>query len=132
EYTRHNGVLSPVVARQGPIAYAVSMSQMHDAGLFDEEIYRMNRARSLSELRDALGTLGQLPQNLMAIDEQGHGYYLRAGKTPRRPAGYDWSAPVPGNTSTTAWSGFHPLHEMIEVMNPSQGYMQNNNVSPDR
>ncbi|MGH8249877.1 MAG: penicillin acylase family protein [Steroidobacteraceae bacterium] len=132
EYTRHNGVLSPVVARQGRMAYAVSTSQMHDAGLFDEEIYRMNRARSVAQLREGLKTLGQLPQNLMAVDDQGHGYYLRAGKTPRRPPGYDWSAPVPGNTSATAWLGFHSLDEMIQVRDPAQGYMQNNNVAADR
>ena len=131
EYTRHNGVLSPVVGREGRIAYVVSMSQMHDAGLIDDEIYRMNRASSVNELREALKTLGMLPQNLMAVDDQGHGYYLRAGKTPRRPAGHDWTGPVPGNTSATAWLGIHPLEDMIEVMNPPQGYLQNNNVAAD-
>jgi acyl-homoserine-lactone acylase len=132
EYTHHNGVLSAVVGREGSRAYVVSMSQMHDAGLFDEELYRMNRAGSVADLRAALVTLGMWPQNLMAIDDQGHAYFLRAGKTPRRPAGYDWSGPVPGNTSATAWLGFHPLDEMVQVMNPPQGYMQNNNVAPDR
>ena len=132
EYTHHNGVLSAVVGRDGNRAYVVSMSQMHDAGLFDEELYKMNRARSIGELRDALKTLGMFPQNLMAIDDRGHGYYLRAGKTPRRPAGYDWSGPVPGNTSATAWQGFHPLDEMIQVLDPKQGYMQNSNAAPDR
>lgn len=132
EYTHHNGVLSAVVARQGRIAYAVSMSQMHDAGLYDDEVYRMNRATSVQELREAMKTLGSLPQNLMAADERGGAYYLRAGKTPKRPTGYDWSAAVPGNTSATAWLGIHPLEEMIEVLNPPQGYMQNNNTAPER
>lgn len=132
EYTHHNGVLSAVVARQGRIAYAVSMSQMHDAGLYDDEVYRMNRATSVQELREAMKTLGSLPQNLMAADERGGAYYLRAGKTPKRPTGYDWTAAVPGNTSATAWLGIHPLEEMIDVLNPPQGYMQNNNTAPDR
>lgn len=132
EYTHHNGMLSPVVARKGNMAYAVSVSQMHDAGLFDDEIYRMNRAGSVQALREAAKTLGMLPQNLMAADDRGGAYYLRAGKTPRRPAGYDWSAAVPGNTSATAWLGIHPLEEMIEVLNPPQGFMQNDNVAPDR
>ncbi|MGH8588753.1 MAG: penicillin acylase family protein [Gammaproteobacteria bacterium] len=128
EYTHHNGVLSAVVARQGRIAYAVSMSP----GLYDDEVYRMNRATSVQELREAMKTLGSLPQNLMAADERGGAYYLRAGKTPKRPTGYDWTAAVPGNTSATAWLGIHPLEEMIEVLNPPQGYMQNNNTAPDR
>jgi acyl-homoserine lactone acylase PvdQ len=131
EYTRHNGVLSPVVRREGNVAYVVSQSQMDDGGLMDEEIYRMNRATSVKELRDALKTLGMMAQNLMAIDDQGHGYYLHAGKTPKRPQGYDFTKPVPGNTSATAWQGFHPLDDMIEVTDPPQGYMQNDNSSPD-
>ena len=132
EYTRHNGVRSPVVRREGTVAYVVSQSQMHDGGLMDEEIYRMNRAGSVKELRDALRTLGMMPQHLMAADDQGHAYFLHAGKTPRRPGGYDWTRPVPGNSSATAWLGVHPLDEMIEVMDPPQGYMTNNNVAPDR
>jgi acyl-homoserine-lactone acylase len=132
EYTHHNGVLSPVVARQGAVAYAVSVSQMHDAGLFDDEIYRMNRAGNVQQLRAAAKTLGMLPQNLLAADDRGGAYYLRAGKTPHRPSGYDWSGPVPGNSSATAWLGIHPLEEMIEVLNPPQAFMQNNNVAPDR
>jgi acyl-homoserine-lactone acylase len=132
EYTHHNGMLSPVVARHGTLAYAVSVSQMHDAGLFDDEIYRMNRAGNVRELREALKTLGMLPQNLLAGDDHGGAYYLRAGKTPRRPSGFDWSAAVPGNSSATAWLGIHPLEEMIEVLNPPQAFMQNNNAAPDR
>jgi acyl-homoserine-lactone acylase len=131
EYTRHNGVRSPVVQRDGNVAYVVSQSQMHDGGLMDEEIYRMNKARSVDELRGALKTLGMFPQHLMAVDAQGHGYFLHAGKTPRRPAGHDWTRAVPGNTSATAWQGYHPLEEMIEVRDPAQGYMQNNNTAPD-
>ncbi len=131
EYTRHNGVLSPVVRREGNVAFVVSQSQMDDGGLMDEEIYRINRAGSVKELRDALKTLGMMAQNLMAIDDQGHGYYLHAGKTPRRAKGYDFTKPVPGNTSATAWQGIHPLDELIEVTDPPQGYMQNDNSSPD-
>jgi acyl-homoserine-lactone acylase len=132
EYTHHNGMLSPVVARHGDMAYVVSVSQMHDAGMLDDEIHRMNKADSVQEFRTAVKTLGMLPQNLLATDDRGGAYYLRAGKTPRRPGGYDWSGVVPGNTSATAWQGIHPLEEMIEVLNPPQAFMQNDNVAPDR
>src|SRR5439155_7818799 len=98
EYTRHNGVLSPVVARAGGKAYVVSTSFMHDAGLFDEEVYRMNLARNVGEVKQAMKLLGMFPQNVMVGDAEGGSFYLRAGKTPRRPAGFDWKRPVPGNT----------------------------------
>jgi len=132
EYTEHNGVLSPVVARDGNIAYVVSASQMHDAGLLDTEIDRMNHARSVPELRDAMMTLGMIPQNLIMADAAGNLLYLRAGKTPIRPDGFDWTGPVPGNSSATAWQGFYRIDQHVQVFNPPQEFIQNNNVAPDR
>ncbi|HMB61052.1 MAG TPA: penicillin acylase family protein, partial [Xanthomonadales bacterium] len=132
EYTRHNGVLSPVVSRTGKTAYVVSVSQMHDTGLLDNEIWRMNHAASVLELRDAMSMLGMFPQNIVAGDTSGNIWYLRAGKTPIRPTGYNWRQVVPGNSSDTAWQGFYEIEDMIQVLNPPQNYLQNNNVAPDR
>jgi acyl-homoserine lactone acylase PvdQ len=132
EYTRHNGVLSPVVARDGNRAWVVSTSPMHDTGLLDREIYRMNHARSVAELRQAMAGLGMFPQNLVVGDSSGDIFYVRAGKAPKRPPGYDWTRPVPGDSSATAWQGYHPFEDLVQVLDPPQGYIQNNNVAPDR
>lgn len=132
ESTLHNGVRSPVVARRDGLAYVVSTSQMHDAGLLDEEIYRMNLAGSIDEVRAAMQSLGMFPQNLVIGDRNGNIFYVRAGKTPQRPAGFDWTRAVPGNTSKTSWHGYHPFDDLVQIVNPQQGYLQNGNVAPDR
>lgn len=132
EYTRHNGLLSPVVARKGDRAYVVSASQMHDAGVLDEEIYRMNLATSVAEVKTAMAGLGMFPQNIIVGDNKGNALYVRAGKVPRRPEGFDWTAPVPGNNSKTAWLGYHSFDDLVQVENPEQAYLQNNNIAPDR
>jgi len=132
EYTRHNDVLSPVVARRDGKAYVVSTSQMHDTGLLDNEIWQMNQAESVFDLQDAMGNLGMFPQNIIAGDFSGNIWYLRAGKTPVRPDGYDFTKPVPGNDSATAWQGYYALEDMVQVLNPPQNFLQNNNVAPDR
>ena len=54
-----------------------------------------------------------------------------ASKEPGASYGVNWSRPVPGNTSETAWKGTHPLEDLVQIKNPPQGYMQNNNVAPD-
>jgi acyl-homoserine-lactone acylase len=72
------------------------------------------------------------PQNLVMGDSGGSIFYVRSGKTPRRPPGHDWKMPVPGNTSATEWRGYHPFEEQIQVLNPPQNFIQNNNVAPDR
>ena len=34
--------------------------------------------------------------------------------------------------AATAWSGYYPIDDMLQVHNPPHGYIQNNNVAPDR
>ncbi|MEE8551351.1 MAG: penicillin acylase family protein, partial [Gemmatimonadota bacterium] len=132
EYTEHNGVLSPVVARKEGKAYVVSTPYMHQAGLSDEQSYRMTLAKDIGEFREAMKLLGTEPQNIMAGDAHGNTFYVRMGRTPIRPSGFDWTKPVPGNTSKTAWKGIHPFEDLVQIENPPQGYMQNNNLAPDR
>ena len=133
EYTRHNGVLSPVVARVGNKAYVVSTAYMDSLATpaFDEEVYQLNLAKNVFEAKVAMRTLGVFPQNFMFGDADGNIWYLRAGRTPIRPSGFDWTHPVPGNTSATAWRGLHPLDDLVQVLNPPEGYLSNNNISPD-
>ena len=131
EYTRHNGVLSPVVARRGDTAYVVSSPYMDQSGRVEQQLYRMDQSKNMKEFRQAMELLGLFSQNVMAGSADGHSLYVRAGRVPIRPDGYNWRAPVPGNTSATAWRGIHPFGDLVVVEDPDAGYMTNNNVAPD-
>lgn len=94
-----------------------------------EQTYRMLTAKNADEFYDALSMNEFMEQNLMYADRDGNIGYLRAGKTPVRAPGYDWSAPVPAN-SETIWTKLHPIDDLVRIVNPPQGYMQNCNISP--
>jgi acyl-homoserine lactone acylase PvdQ len=72
-----------------------------------------------------------MPQNVMIADTGGNIYYQRTGRVPKRPYGFDWSAPVDGSTSRTEWQGIHDVADLMSILNPKSGYMQNNNIGPD-
>lgn len=131
EYVRINGVLAPVVARIPGRIFAIATPYMHSAEAMTAQVIAMNQARSVDEFRQALALCGLFPENVMAADSRGNAYYARTGLVPRRPAGFDWQRPVSGNTSATAWLGYHPLADLIEVMNPNAGFMVNTNNAPD-
>jgi acyl-homoserine lactone acylase PvdQ len=38
---------------------------------------------------------------------------------------------VDGSSSATEWLGIHPTKDLIQILNPPQGYMQNCNIPPD-
>ncbi len=125
-YYSHHG---PIVAQKSGKAYAMAIPYFDEVGLADEG-YEMMKARNLAEMKQALSRLQLMAQNIMVATVQGDIYYLRNGRTPIRPAGVDPRRPIPGNTSATEWQGIHPLSDLVQIENPSGGWMQNCNCSP--
>ncbi len=125
EYTHHG----PVVARKGAKAYSMAIPYINEVGLSDQ-IYKMFTARNLTEMKQGLSMLQLMSQNIMVATVQGDIFYLRNGRVPVRQKGCDPTKPMPGNTSACEWQGLHPLSDLVQIVNPPQGYMQNNNCSP--
>ena len=126
-YRSHHG---PIIAANPRAAYAAKTAYDGRAEAI-EQLYRMNHARTLQEFQDATSMCELMPQNIMAAGCEGDIWYCRTGRVPIRPDGYDWSRPVPGDTSETEWRGYHRQEDLVQVLNPPQGYMQNCNTSAD-
>jgi acyl-homoserine-lactone acylase len=131
EYTSHNGVMSPVVHRSGTRAWAVSSSYMGRAGYAHVQFRDMLLATNETEMDKALAATEIYPANLVYSSSDGSINYIRPGRIPIRPAGYDGSKPVDGNFSAGAWVGLRKLGELLRLKNPAQGFLSNSNVSPD-
>lgn len=122
--------LGPVISPPDDgVMYVGATPYFERTGLF-EQFYRMNLAEDGEAFYKALGMLEYTEQNVMYADTKGNIGYVRNGCTPIRPEGYDWTAPVPGNTSATKWKGMHPIEDLVQIKNPAKGYMQNCNISP--
>jgi acetyl esterase/lipase len=81
-------------------------------------------------MTQALGMLQLMEQNIMVGTVDGDIFYVRNGRVPIRPAGFDYKRAMPGNTSKAEWLGIHKFEDLVQILNPPQGYMQNCNVSP--
>lgn len=119
----------PVVARRGDMAYSMAIPYFDQVYQIDQ-VYKMNTARNLEEMKQAIGMRQYMSQNIMVATVDGDIYYVRNGRVPIRPDGWDFSRPVPGYTADTEWLGIHDLKDLVQITNPPQGYMQNCNVSP--
>ena len=126
-YFSHYG---PVVAMDGGKAYALKTSYA-DIVNGNEAWYELNFAKDYTGALAAMKTLTMFPQNLMVADTSGNTYYQRTGRVPHRPDGYDWDRPVDGSTSATEWLGIHDPADHVQLLNPTQGYMQCCNMPPD-
>jgi acyl-homoserine-lactone acylase len=131
EYTNFNGVLSPVMAREGNTAYAVSYASAERIGLGAGEYYRIANARTFAQLQVALSQRDAYPANLLIGGADGTLMFIRPGRIPVRPPGVDATHTLDGNHSSTAWRGIHSYKDALKLINPSEGYLANSNVSPD-
>jgi penicillin amidase len=125
EYTQHG----PIVAHRPGKVYAMAIPYENEVGLTDQS-YQTMTARNLEEMKRALANLQLMAQNVMVATVQGDIYYVRNGRVPVRAPGVDSHRPIPGNTSSNEWRGIHPFSDLVQITNPPQGYMQNNNVTP--
>jgi acyl-homoserine lactone acylase PvdQ len=122
----HHG---PLLERRGRRAWAARTGYDEEIGIVEQWL-GMIKARNLGEFLNAMRLNQSLPQNVMYADVYGNIYYVRAGRVPVRPDGFAWDRPVPGWTSRTEWRGVHPLADLVQILNPPGGFMQNTNVSP--
>lgn len=127
EYTHHG----PVVARRNGKAYTMAIPYANEVRLIDQ-VYQMFTSRNLKEMKQALGSLQLMSQNIMIGTVAGDIYYLRNGRVPIRPSGCDTTRPMSGTGAGGGceWQGLHKMEELVQITNPPQGYMQNNNCSP--
>lgn len=125
--------LGPVmkVSEDDPSKMWVGAAPLLEATEMMQQAWKMVTATNVREFYDAIGMCEFNEQNIMFADVHGDVGYVRTGATPMRPKGYDWTSPVPGHTSATAWKGIHPVDDLIHIFNPPQGFMQNCNISPE-
>ena len=123
----HHG---PIAMREGDKAYAIACPYFDEID-FVTQNFRMMTAHNLAEFDAAAAMCQMMEQNLMYADVEGNIRYLRTGRVPVRPSGFDFSKPVPGDTSKSEWLGIHPMKDLVQVLNPTTGYLQNCNISPD-
>jgi penicillin amidase len=129
EKTIERSHYGPIYGRNGFKAYAFRLAYAEEV-LLPEQMLKINKARNLTEFIAALSMCQMMPQNMMCATTDGNIYYARTGRVPIRPAGFDWDYPVPGNTSKSEWLGIHTHDDLIQIINPGPGFMQNCNISP--
>lgn len=117
-----------VITKKGTFALRFS-------GLFEvrtgEQWYRMNKANSYTEFYKAL-QMTAIPGgfNIVYADKRDTIFYITNGKIPFRNIKYNWKNTLPGNTSETLWTTYHPVKDLPQVVNPRSGYVFNTNNTP--
>jgi acyl-homoserine-lactone acylase len=95
-----------------------------------DQWYHMNKSRNFSQFYKAMEMTAIPGFNTFYIDNQDTIFYVSNGKIPFRNKEYNWQGTLPGNTSKTLWTDFHPFKDLPAYLNPSSGYLFNANNTP--
>ncbi len=122
-------------SKYGPTAITKKGTFSIRAGALDEiraleQWFKMNKAKNYTEFRKVLEMGAISGYNLVYADKRDTIFYLSNGKLPLRDPSYNWRGTLPGNTSKTLWSAYHPISDLPQVLNPASGYVFNTNHSP--
>lgn len=68
--------------------------------------------------------------NTVYADSSGNIAYYHGNFVPRRDPTFDFSQPVDGSNPATDWQGLHTVEEIVTIVNPGNGWIQNTNSTP--
>lgn len=88
------------------------------------------KANNLEEFKEAMRLLSNTTNNTVYADDKGNIAYWHGDFVPKRDPSFDFTRPVDGSIKATEWQGAHQLEEIVQVHNPSVGWIQNCNSTP--
>lgn len=121
----HHG---PVMARRDS-AY-LSVRSFNRSLVSLQQSWLRTKATSFAEFRKVLDLRGNTSNNTVYADAEGNIAYWHGNYVPRRDTSFNWNKPVDGTIPATEWKGLHPVTDIIQSVNPTNGWIQNCNSTP--
>ncbi|MES2330893.1 MAG: penicillin acylase family protein [Bacteroidota bacterium] len=124
-YYTHHG---PVMAKRNGKWISVRSNNRDIKGLIQS--WQRTKAKGFDDFKKSMELLANTSNNTVYADDKGNISYWHGNFMPKRDAKFNWARSVDGTTSATEWNGLHSLDELIQVHNPSSGWIQNCNSTP--
>jgi acyl-homoserine-lactone acylase len=124
-YRTHHG---PIVAKEKD--KWISVSLMQDPVNALTQSYQRIKAKNFEEFRNVMALRTNSSNNTVYADDQGNIAYWHGDFMPKRDKKFNWDAPVDGSDLATDWKGLHELSEIVQLLNPPNGWIQNCNSTP--
>ncbi len=108
----------------------IAVKLMQDPVKALTQSYQRTKARSYAEFYRTMELRTNTSNNTVYADADGNIAYFHGNFIPVRDPKFNWRAPVDGANPATEWRGLHPVSEIITLLNPSSGWIQNTNNWP--
>jgi acyl-homoserine-lactone acylase len=128
EFTVYHSHHGPIVRAADGKWIAVKLLEMPVPAL--QQSYLRTKTKNYSEFRKTQEFKTDTSNNTVYADRDGTIAYFHGNFIPRRDPHIDFTHPVDGSDPATEWHGAHELNEIISILNPKSGWLQNTNNWP--
>ena len=92
--------------------------------------YLRTKARNYAAFRKMMEVHANSSNNTVFADSEGNIAYFHSNFVPKRDPKFDWTKPVDGSIPATEWGDVYGVEESPNLLNPSNGWIQNTNNWP--
>jgi acyl-homoserine-lactone acylase len=124
-YDTHHG---PVIANRDGKWMTIRM--MDDPINALQQSFLRTKAKGYDSYKEVMKLNANSSNNTVFADKDGNIAYWHGNFIPRRDQSLNWNLPVDGSDPRSDWKGFHSIDEIIQLKNPSNGWIQNCNSTP--
>jgi len=124
-YHSHHG---PIIREQDGKWVSIKLMQEPIRAL--TQSYTRTKAQNHEEFYASMELLTNSSNNTVYADSDGNIAYYHGNFVPVRDTSFDWNSPLDGSDPATEWQGLHSVDEIIHLLNPPNGWIQNTNNWP--
>lgn len=123
-YTRHG----PVIRKERDRWVSIKLMKEPEKAL--TQSFQRTKAKGYNDFQKTMALKANSSNNTVFADKDGNIAYWHGNFIPKRDSAFAWNAPVDGSTAATEWIGLHDLQDLIHIVNPPNGWIQNCNSTP--
>ncbi|MEQ9375130.1 MAG: acylase [Imperialibacter sp.] len=124
-YKSHHG---PIVREEDGKWIAVGLMQDPLNAL--SQSYMRTKAATYNDFNNNMRLRTNSSNNTVYADDQGNIGYYHGNFMPVRDPRFDYSGVIDGSNPATDWQGLHKIEELVSLLNPESGWLQNCNSTP--
>ena len=124
-YHTHHGPVTHEIDGK-PVATKINWDPVHAL----EQSFVRTKLSGHDEFREMMNIRTNSSNNTVYADSGGNIAYYHGNFVPKRNPDLDYSNPVDGSDPATDWQGLHTVDEIVTILNPPNGWIQNCNSTP--
>jgi len=128
EFTVYHSHHGPIIREENGKWIAIRLLQTPVLAL--QQSYLRTKTHNYREFRATQQWRTDTSNNTVYADRDGTIAYFHGNFIPKRDLRFDYTRPVDGSDPATEWQGPHALEEIISIVNPKSGWLQNTNNWP--